>query len=81
MWKDLEAFLSHASFSNKHGDAEIPMACPEEKEAVGMQEAEGGGRTYKKVVGGKEEKSVELQARDFKFSAGKGKERYIVLNF
>ena len=26
MWKDLEGFLSHASFSNKHGDAEIPMA-------------------------------------------------------
>lgn len=72
MWKDLEAFLSHASFSNKHGDAEIPMACPDEREAVGMQEAE---------VGGKEEKSVELQARDFKFSAGKGKERYIVSNF
>lgn len=44
MWKDLEAFLSHASFSNKHGDAEIPMACPDEREAVGMQEAEVGGK-------------------------------------
>lgn len=55
MWKDLEGFLSHASFSNKHGDAEIPMACPDEKEAVRMQEAEGGGGTYKKAVGGREE--------------------------
>ena len=81
MWKDLEGFLSHASFLNKHGNAEIPMACQDEKEAVGMPEAEGGGGTYKKVVGGREEKSVELQARDFKFSEVKVKERYIVLNF
>ena len=80
MWKDLEGFLSHASFSNKHGDAEIPKACPDEKEAVGMQEAEGGGGTYKKAVGGREENSVELQARDFKFSVGKVKEGHIVLN-
>ena len=49
MWKDLEGFLSHASFLNKHGDAEIPMACQDEKEAVGMQEAEGGGGTYRKL--------------------------------
>ena len=31
------------------------MACPDEKEAVRMQEAEGGRGTYKKAVGGREE--------------------------